>query len=269
NVIALQKKLSDADLQIAYFSRYSTVHFKPDLIGDLIFNGVASDVFRSSFYNGMQVDAAFRLNPAHTLRAGFVVTGENTEVTTNDTLLPVDPITRAPIDAPFGVVDSSSKLGWLMGIYVQDEWKLTNKLTLNLGLRFDQMYQYVDANQFSPRANVVDKPLAGTTLHFVYARYFTPPELVLAAPTNLSLFDKATQQPASCPPPHPPSCASPVLPERSHYFDVGVRQNVSPGLEVGLDAYYKLARDLLDDGQFGQAYMLTAFNYDRAYNKAI
>jgi outer membrane receptor protein involved in Fe transport len=269
NVIALQKKLTDADLQIAYFSRYSTVHFRPDLIGDLVFNGVASDVFRGSFYNGVQADAAFRLNPAHTLRTGFVVSGENSQVTTRDTLLPVNPMTGAPIDAPFGVVDSSSKLGWLMGVYLQDEWKLSSKLTLNLGIRFDQMDQYVDANQFSPRANLVYKPLAGTTLHFGYARYFTPPEQVIAAPTNLSLFDNTTQQPASCPPPHPPSCASPVLPERSHYFDVGITQKVLPGLEVGLAAYYKLARDLLDDGQFGQAYVLTGFNYDRAYNKGI
>jgi len=269
NVIAVQKKLNDADLQIAYFSRYSTLYFKPDPLGDLIFNGVSSDVFRSSFYNGVQTDAAFRLNPAHTLRTGFGVSGENTQVTTKDTLLPVDPMTGAPLDAPLGVVDSSSKLGWLMGVYFQDEWKLTNKLTLNLGIRFDQMYQYVDANQFSPRANLVYKPLAGTTLHLGYARYFTPPEQVIAAPTNLSLFDNTTQQPASCPPPHPTSCASPVLPERSHYFDVGITQKVLPGLEVGLDAYYKLARDLLDDGQFGQAYVLAGFNYDRAYNKGI
>ncbi len=39
-----------------------------------------------------------------------------------------------------------------------------------------------------------------------------------------------------------------------------------PGLEVGVDGYYKIARDLLDDGQFGAAYVLTGFNYDRAQN---
>ncbi|HXL31411.1 MAG TPA: ligand-gated channel, partial [Bradyrhizobium sp.] len=39
-----------------------------------------------------------------------------------------------------------------------------------------------------------------------------------------------------------------------------------PGLEVGLDGYLKLARDLLDDGQFGQAYVLDGFNYAKANN---
>src|SRR6202042_458594 len=42
-----------------------------------------------------------------------------------------------------------------------------------------------------------------------------------------------------------------------------------PGLEAGIDVYYKSARDLLDDGQFGAAYVLTAFNYDRAQNVGV
>jgi TonB dependent receptor len=54
-------------------------------------------------------------------------------------------------------------------------------------------------------------------------------------------------------------------------FDVGVVQKMYaiPGLEVGLDAYYKTATDLLDDGQFGQAYVLTAFNYARGTNEGV
>ena len=52
---------------------------------------------------------------------------------------------------------------------------------------------------------------------------------------------------------------NPVLPERSHVFDAGVVQKIYPipGLEVGIDGYYKIARDLLDDGQFGAAYVLS------------
>jgi outer membrane receptor protein involved in Fe transport len=165
----------------------------------------------------VQGDAAFRLNPAHTLRTGFYSSAESTNVTTKDTVLPADPVTGAPIDAPFDVVDANSKVGYLLGVYVQDEWKLTNKLTLNLGIRIDQMYQFVDANQFSPRASLVYKPVDGTTLHFGYARYFTPPSQVIAGPTNLAMFDNTTLQPASCPPPHPEFCNGPVLPERSHY----------------------------------------------------
>ena len=38
---------------------------------------------------------------------------------------------------------------------------------------------------------------------------------------------------------------------------------------MGADVYYKIARDLLDDGQFGAAYVLSGFNYDRANNAGL
>ncbi len=59
-----------------------------------------------------------------------------------------------------------------------------------------------------------------------------------------------------------------MLPERSHVFDVGVEQKIHaiPGLDVGIDGYYKIASDLLDDGQFGAAYVLSGFNYARGEN---
>ncbi len=36
---------------------------------------------------------------------------------------------------------------------------------------------------------------------------------------------------------------------------------------VGVDAYYKDARDMIDDGQFGQAVVLTQFNWARGYSE--
>ncbi len=71
NVVAYQKSVDDIDLQVAYFSRYSQLHFYPDPIGDLVFNGVSSDVYRQSFVNGIQEDTAWRVGYAHTLRFGF------------------------------------------------------------------------------------------------------------------------------------------------------------------------------------------------------
>ena len=40
-----------------------------------------------------------------------------------------------------------------------------------------------------------------------------------------------------------------------------------PGLTAGGDVYYKRATDLLDDGQFGQAVVLTQFNYAQGYSE--
>ena len=54
---------------------------------------------------------------------------------------------------------------------------------------------------------------------------------------------------------------SPVEPERSHYFDAGVTQKITSGLNVGVDGFYKIVTDLIDEGQFGQALIFTPFNY--------
>jgi outer membrane receptor protein involved in Fe transport len=260
-VVAVQKSVNGLDLQLAAFSRYSTLHFVPDTIGDLVFNGIASDVYRRSFANGLQGDAAYKLNDAHTLRAGFTVSAESTLNSNDSTVLPLDS-GGTPVDAPFAVNDNLSKLGWIAGIYLQDEWRITDKLTLNAGLRFDQMWQFINANQLSPRFNVVYKPLDGTTLHAGYARYFTPPPQAIAAPASITPFANTTAEPETFQ-------QNPVLPERSHYFDVGIVQRITPNLQVGIDAYYKIARDLLDDGQFGAALILNGFNYETAKNTGV
>jgi outer membrane receptor protein involved in Fe transport len=258
NVVALTHAGGDIDTQLSFFSRYSELHFVPDEVGDLVFNGVSSDIYRSSFVNGLQGDGAYRIGGGHTLRAGFTASGEKTYTVNSSIIEPLD-ANGNPIDSPFGVSDPNSKLGWLAGVYAQDEWKITDKLTLNSGLRFDQMWQFVDANQLSPRVSVVYKPVNETAFHIGYARYFTPPQQALAVPTNLALYNNTTQQPSV-------PLSSPVRPERANYIDTGVTQKLTKEFEVGVDAYFKRARNLIDDGQFGQALVLTAFNYDRAYN---
>ncbi len=260
NLAALQKKGTDGDTQFAVFSRYAKINFVPDVFGDLVFNDVASNVTRESLLNGVQSDTSYIVNGAHTLRGGFAVTEEQTNVNNISTVLPVDPVTGAISPTPFAIDDLNSKLGWNIGGYIQDEWKLTRQLTLNFGLRFDQLYQYVNANQLSPRVALVYKPFEGTTIHAGYARYFTPPYQAQAAQSDLALFTNTTNQPEV-------PLNSPVLPERSNYYDIGIDQVVLPGLTVGGDAYYKDARDMIDDGQFGQAVVLTQFNYARGYSE--
>jgi outer membrane receptor protein involved in Fe transport len=267
NVLAYQRSAEGIDAQIAYFNRYNQLHFWPDPLGDLLINGVASSVYRQSYVQGIQEDTAWRVADAHTLRFGFVVSAERSLVTDINATFPGSPVAGQATDPngtplpPVTLFDSSSKLGWLVGSYVQDEWKITNNLTLNAGLRFDQMYQYVDANQFSPRVSLTWVPQEGTTVHAGYARTFTPPQQVVAAPANIALTQGTVISPLI-------QQNDPVLPERAHVFDAGLVQKVwpVPGLEVGIDGYFKLARDLLDDGQFGQAYVLQGFNYDRANN---
>jgi opacity protein-like surface antigen len=274
-VVALQKSVNDVDFQLAYFNRASTVHYLPDPLGDLMFNGVASDVYRASVVNGIQADSAFRLNPAHTLRVGLYGSAERTNVANAYQLLPLDNNTGGQLvgvpDVPFGANDTSALLGWLGSAYVSDEWKITDALTLNSGLRFDQTWQYQTANQLSPRFSLTYSPIDTTTFHAGYARFFTPPVQVIAAPSNTNLFTSCLNIPTcttilapSVPPPY-----HPMLPERASVYDIGVTQKVLPGLELGADIYLKQTRDLIDDGQFGAALVLNGFNYEKAENVGV
>lgn len=271
-VLALQKSINGFDGQLSYFTRYNILHFVPDQIGDLLINGIASNVLRESYANGIQADGSYKINPANTVRAGFTVSGEQVFVGNSSLVEPAPG--GVPVDAPFTITDNVSKVGWLAGVYAQDEWKVTNNFTINGGLRFDQMWQFVSANQVSPRVSFIYKPFEWTTFHAGYARYFTPPVSVEAAPANIGLFNGTTGAPPAG------QGNSPVLPERSHYFDVGADQKIPFGcskpeakdctdLDLGVDAYYKMATDLIDNGVFGQALVLSAFNYAKGIVEGI
>ena len=79
-VLALQKSINGFDGQLAYFTRYNNLQFTPDVIGDLLLNGIASNITRQSYTNGLQGDGSYQLNPANTVRAGFTVSGEQAAV---------------------------------------------------------------------------------------------------------------------------------------------------------------------------------------------
>jgi outer membrane receptor protein involved in Fe transport len=260
-VVALQTHTDAFDTQLSATSRYASVDFVPDVFDDLAFNDVAANVVRKSLLNGLQFDGADRLSDSHTLRAGLDLSVEKTQVQDLATVLPLD-ANGNPVPSPVTLNDYTTKLAWNAGAYVQDEWRVAPGLTVNGGLRFDQLNQFVTANQVSPRLVIVYEPVSATTLHAGYSRYFTPPIQAQATPANLALFQNTTQQQAI-------PLETRVRPERASYFDLGIDQRLATGLSLGLDAYYKRSTDALDDGQFGQAVVLSEFNYAHGFSRGI
>lgn len=256
-ILSLQKHLDDLDLQVSAFTRYSSLYFSPDVLGDLLFNGIAQNALRQSIANGVQTDGSWRISEHHTLRAGFLAQIERTSASTTSQVLPVDASGAQTSQTPISIGNGTAKTGGLYGVYVQDEWRLTDSLTLNYGLRFDVVDQYTHENQISPRVNLVWRPDTATTLHAGYARYFTPPPFELVASSSIARFAGTTAAPEV-------TTNSTVKAERGHYFDIGASHEFLPGLTLGVDGYYKLATNLIDEGQFGTPVILTAFNYATA-----
>jgi outer membrane receptor protein involved in Fe transport len=241
---------------MAAFTRYSGTLFTPDDKGDLIFTGLAGRIDRSIFSNGIQFDASWAINDSNVLRGGFLLTVESANVETNNRVFPVDVSGTQTSDVPFTIVDNHRKTGSYYGFYLQDEWKIFEPLTVNFGARLDVVDEYAHANQLSPRVNVVFQATKSTTLHAGYARYFTPPPMELVQSQSISQFAGTSNQSAV------PQSSS-VQPERAHYFDAGMTEQFASSLSMGVDGYYKISRNLIDEGQFGSALIFSPFNYTK------
>jgi outer membrane receptor protein involved in Fe transport len=185
------------------------------------------------------------------------VLGESVAQDSTSTVFPVDGAGN-PTGPAFPIVNNNTIYGIFSGIYLQDEWKITEKLTANFGTRFDVFNSSFDnENQVSPRANLIYKPTDSTTLHAGYARYFTPPPVENVSQNTVNSFDGTSNQS----PGGPNAPDSPTKAERANYFDAGIIQQITPKFQIGLDGYYKQAKNQLDDGLFGQTLILSAFNY--------
>ncbi|HEX9473084.1 MAG TPA: TonB-dependent receptor [Steroidobacteraceae bacterium] len=240
--------------QLSLFHRRTTVHYQPDAVGDLVFNGIAADINRGDEEVGVQADASLRLNSAHTVRFGLFYNEERFTVTDSARVFPADATGNQTSDIPLSILDDSRIVGHTGGVYLQDEWQPVKGLTVNYGARYDHVNTVVNEQQFSPRLGLVYKLSAVTTLHVGYARYFTPPPTEKIDTTSVAKFLNTTNA-------LPSDANTAVSSERSHYYDAGISQKLGPRVTIGLDAYYRSVQDLQDEGQFGNALVFSAFNF--------
>ncbi len=260
---AIASYLYDSDRftgQASVFARYSTLKFQPDFPGDLLFTGISQFAKKSDVAGGLQLEGVYRLTDAHTVRAGVIVQVDRSDSKTTSEVL--DTTGALPADQPVTIVDNGAKTARTYSAYLQDEWRLLPAVTLNYGVRFDDLNSYRNEHQWSPRANLVWTPMTGTTLHLGYARYFTPPPFELIATPTVLKFNGTTAEF-----PNPGAQNTPYS-ERSHYFDAGIQQKIGD-LTLGVDAYYKTVRNLIDEGQFGAPIILTPFNYRKGYIRGV
>ena len=239
-------------------ARYTSLDYEPDWTGDLLFNGIAQNAFKSDTAVAWQTDTAYHLTDQHIVRAGFYLQHDSSQSTTTSQALPVDPITSAQTtDIPLAIADNGSQTQSIESVYLQDEWKPIEVFTLNFGLRFDNYRAYSSGSQLSPRINFVWNATSGTTVHGGYSRYFTPPPFELIASETFTKFTNTT----ALPPGSFTENTAPIA-ERADYYDFGVQQKLfENALTLGIDGYWRTSQHLIDEGQFGAPIILTPFNY--------
>ena len=221
--IAAGSEATDEGYAVGAF-QHSTDRFtlQASLLG-----GVASDRFdfnaptgdrRGSF--GTQVDARQALGTAHTLRFGVLATRSTTRE-----------------QAPDGDRLSAGRTS--AALYVQDEWKLADTVTLNPGLRAEWLRGFGSGVAWEPRASLVWAAAAGVTTHAGYARF------------------------AAAAPPDEEAVGAPLPDERDDYYDAGVQRSVG-ALTLGLDGYLRSARHYLATRETPGSALRTAFAFRRA-----
>jgi len=244
------------DYQVSAFNRATDVHYQPDPVGDLEFNGIAADILRRNSASGLQADLSYRIDPAHTLRTGLFAQREKFVVDNRSSVFPADADGNQTSSVPIPIEDDTRIDGRLWGAYLQDEWRPTKALTVNYGLRWDQVRTVVDESQLSPRLGLVYDLSKELRLHAGYARYFTPPPTEKIDTTSIARFAGTTNA-------LPSDANTAVKSERSDYYDAGLAYQLTPQLTLGLDGYYRKVRHLQDEGQFGNALIFSAFNFEQ------
>jgi outer membrane receptor protein involved in Fe transport len=276
-VLSYQKSAGLLSCQVSVLSRYTDIDFTPDRVQDLLLAGTAAQVDNSDLANGLQADASCKLGDGHTIRFGMLATYDVERLDTTSAVFPsssqftASPTTEiipqlggpAPLPGnppqssltPVTVIDNGANSGLTAGLYLQDEWRLGGQLTLNYGLRYDRFdVSFDNEQQLSPRANLVWRLDDATSAHVGYARYFMPPTLQFVPPSTVRAFEYTTDAPFN-------ERDDPPRVERDNYFDLGASRQITPNFQITGDAFCKLAKNLMDDGQFGAAVILNNFNY--------
>jgi outer membrane receptor protein involved in Fe transport len=253
-IVSYQHSQGNLDFQISGISRYSSLAFSPDQIGDLLYNGISQQAYKRDVAFGLQGDSSYRFGDTNTVRAGLYIQNDQATSRTRSLVLPTDDAGNQTSDVPLAIIDNSKKTGQSYSFYLQDEWVVTPGVTVNFGARYDTYKALDSENQISPRVNVVWQPLEGTTIHAGYSRYFSPPPFEQVANETVLLFQNTTAA-------APNTLDDTPKAERANYFDAGAQQKLFDVLTIGVDTYYKKSRNMIDEGQFGAPIILTPFNY--------
>jgi outer membrane receptor protein involved in Fe transport len=252
---SLLRSGEDLTIQASAFFRESVLAERADGIGDVLFKGLGTSTDARDDARGVQVEGVYDLAAAHTVRGGVVASWSRRKAQDLRLALPVDASGRQTSDLLRTSRDVARVATRKASLFLQDEWRPIGDLTVNLGLRYDDVRASQGDRRASPRLSAVWTLPDGYVLHAGYARYFLPAPPDDAGDIASTLAGTTGALPGRG--------SDPLRAETDDYYDIGIQRSVG-GLTVGIDGYWRAARNFLAEGQFGPAHLSAPFNYDRA-----
>jgi TonB dependent receptor/TonB-dependent Receptor Plug Domain len=256
-ILALNGSLSpNLTYQLAYSIHSISQDFIPDKPGELIFQGVASTASHRDFDNTLEGDLTSTLAD-HTLGAGFYLGAYRVTADDSSLVFPVDSDGNQSSSVPISVINNATQTNLVVGLYVNDLWRLTDKLRADIGLRLDGLTGFTDHGQLDPTVNLSYDLSAATTVHGGFARYMQVPSFQGISPSAPAAFAGTTGA-------GPPGIPTPLT-EDDYEWDIGVVHHIGRHVTVSEDNFYEKTDRYLDTGQFGVVPIFAPFNYDHGY----
>jgi hypothetical protein len=150
-----------------------------------------------------------------------------------------------------GPASNSSLNGSDVGVYAQTVISPTDRWELRAGARFDNHHAPFAGNQhqLSPRLKLSFFPDLANSFWVYYGRLFLPTNVEdLRAITSVAQGGVA---------------ASPTLPERDHFFEVGYVHRFPGGVITKLSGYYKRSTPGIDDNTVPGSAITTSVNIEQ------
>ena len=139
--------------------------------------------------------------------------------------------------------------------YAQDKLHFA-PVTVNAGLRYDYLNQYVTADQVSPRLGIAIQPFATNTIHGYYGRFFQPAPFESVRVNSIPMFNNQ-------------SMSIPLKPESDNYVEAGDQQLIGSYLLAKLTWYYKLMKNVIDYNQLLNSNIYVPYNIQQGYTRGI
>ncbi len=149
-----------------------------------------------------------------------------------------------------GPASNSGLSGSDVGVYAQTAYSPVEQFEIRTGVRYDAHRAPFAGtqSQVSPRIRLNFYPATGTTLYAYYGRLFVPTNVEdLRAITSVAQGGVVAQ---------------PTLPERDHFFELGLVTHLLPSLSTKLSAYRKISDPGIDDNTVPGSAIVTSVNIE-------